>query len=305
MLFQPPCSDHKPLRIHCIEIQCPNCIERKNAKKLSWHGPRCWSQPTRVHKLLCRAQGCIRKGSTEHSVHLVCILLFCFRSTYSSNHCRILEKAFDKDWSGTGTERQGFLKKGETTSISPCADSLPESSGKKTSAASWLRQKDPAASLGGPQIHKAVQMRHTNRRSTHFTLWNVKACCWTRSRNSDWIPISRHGPWCGEVLLADCVLPGRPWIFVPWIHPKGWRCLHSRCWLADSCGNYSSWYSWKRKGAPLSLRLNHTLQCTQKFSQYIRQLVSLQSTQHLIKPTHWNTWERTKPKPTRNKKLPP
>lgn len=147
-------------------------------------------------------------------------------------------------------------------SFSPCRfpDSLPESSSKKTSAASCLWQEDIAASLRGLQLNKAVRMRHLpNRRSIYFTLWNGKVYCWTRSRTSDWILLLRRGPWCGKVLLIDCMLPGRPWIFVPWIHPKGWRCLHSHCWLAGSCGNYSSWYSLKRR-APVSLTLNHTLQ---------------------------------------------
>lgn len=44
----------------------------------------------------------------------VCILHFSYMSTCAGNQCRVLQKAFDKDWSGTGMERQRLLKKGET-----------------------------------------------------------------------------------------------------------------------------------------------------------------------------------------------
>lgn len=43
--------------------------------------------------------------------------------------------------------------------ISPCTNSLPESSSKKTSTASQLWQEDRAAFLGGLQLNKTVQMR--------------------------------------------------------------------------------------------------------------------------------------------------
>lgn len=63
--------------------------EKTNAR----NGSHCWAEPICMHMLLCWVQGCTGEGSAYGSLLLatsVCILLFCFRSTCSSNHCRTL-----------------------------------------------------------------------------------------------------------------------------------------------------------------------------------------------------------------------
>lgn len=201
-------------------------------------------------------------------------------------------------------KRQSFLRKGETNNfqklISSCADSLPESSSKKTSTASWARRQDDIA----PSLRAAAQWSCADgtlpdKRGIPSTVWNRKACCWPRSRTSGWMLL----PWCGRELPTDCTLPGRPWISVPWIHPKGWRCLHSRCWLAGSCGNYSSWYSLKRKESPGQSYIRSHLIPQTSLSRYAMQLVSLWSTQHLMKPFHSGK-AKTKTHQTHNKLSP-
>lgn len=67
-LFQPPCSHHKPLRIHYTETQCSNCMKTQNVRSFSWNRSHCWAQPTCVRAMLCWAQENIRKGSSYHSI---------------------------------------------------------------------------------------------------------------------------------------------------------------------------------------------------------------------------------------------
>lgn len=190
----------------------------------------------------------------------VCILHFCCTSTWAGNHCRVLQKAFDKDWSATGMERQRLLKKGETASRNwalpvqtPCPKAaarkhqLPHDCDRKTELPP-LEDYSSIKLCGWDAFTKQeehpfhpVEKEHTSSKSTSCTVW-LKSRRVDQEQN---LSLSAAPP-AQEMLLAGCVLPGRPWIFVPWIHPKGWRCLHSHCWLAGSCGNYSSWYSLKR-----------------------------------------------------------